>query len=169
MLTLLNDTLSTALFRDAPPRLVYALGSTDGHSAERVQNFHKSSPLPALRDALPEIHVLPRARHVAQPALPSAIACARCFFQSWKLVGALRPDIVVTNGPATGAIVSVAAVLREALIGERCQVVYVESLARVRTLSLSGHVLYYVADRFLVQWPELAERFPRAEYYGRLC
>lgn len=47
---------------------------------------------------------------------------------------------------------------------------YVESIARVRTLSLSGKLLYLsrLTDEFLVQWPEMAERFPRARYIGRL-
>jgi beta-1,4-N-acetylglucosaminyltransferase len=46
----------------------------------------------------------------------------------------------------------------------------VESIARVRKLSLSGTILYYtrMADRFLVQWPELQRRFPRSIYAGRL-
>jgi len=26
-----------------------------------------------------------------------------------------------------------------------------------------------VAHRFVVHWPELARRYPRAEYLGRIC
>lgn len=43
-----------------------------------------------------------------------------------------------------------------------------ESFARVTALSLSGKILIYFADRFLVQWPELAKRYPKAEYVGIL-
>jgi beta-1,4-N-acetylglucosaminyltransferase len=51
-----------------------------------------------------------------------------------------------------------------------CRIVYVESIARVRKLSLSGKILYYsrMVDRFLVQWPELQVRFPCSIYAGRL-
>lgn len=45
-----------------------------------------------------------------------------------------------------------------------------ESIARVRKLSLSGNILYLsrMADRFLVQWRELQQRYPRSTYAGRL-
>lgn len=36
--------------------------------------------------------------------------------------------------------------------------IFVESWARVKTLSLSGRLLKPFVDRFLVQWPQLAER-----------
>lgn len=51
-----------------------------------------------------------------------------------------------------------------------CRVIYVESIARVRKLSLSGTILYHtrMADTFFVQWPELQARFPRSSYAGRL-
>jgi beta-1,4-N-acetylglucosaminyltransferase len=39
----------------------------------------------------------------------------------------------------------------------------------VKGLSLSGRLLYPIADRFVVQWPQLAELHPRAEYLGRIC
>jgi beta-1,4-N-acetylglucosaminyltransferase len=46
--------------------------------------------------------------------------------------------------------------------------VYVESFARVKTLSLSGKLLYPFVDRFIVQWPGLKEKWTRAEYLGVL-
>lgn len=51
-----------------------------------------------------------------------------------------------------------------------CRIIYVESIARVRKLSLSGSILYLsrMADRFLVQWRELQQRYPRSTYAGRL-
>jgi hypothetical protein len=50
------------------------------------------------------------------------------------------------------------------------RIIYVESIARVRKLSLSGTILYLtrMADKFMVQWPELQQRFPRSTYAGRL-
>jgi beta-1,4-N-acetylglucosaminyltransferase len=51
-----------------------------------------------------------------------------------------------------------------------CRILYLESIARVHKLSLSGYILYLsrMADQFFVQWPELQERFPRSTYAGRL-
>lgn len=50
------------------------------------------------------------------------------------------------------------------------QIVYVESIARVTSLSLSGKILYHtrVADLFMVQWPELQSQCPLSKYCGRL-
>lgn len=47
---------------------------------------------------------------------------------------------------------------------------YLESIARVSSLSLSGRILYdlRLANLFFVQWPDLQNRFPRSSYVGRL-
>jgi beta-1,4-N-acetylglucosaminyltransferase len=39
----------------------------------------------------------------------------------------------------------------------------------VKTLSMSGHIMYHVADKFVVQWEGLRDRYPRAIYAGVLC
>ena len=48
-----------------------------------------------------------------------------------------------------------------------CRIVFVESLCRVETLSLTGKILQYVADEALVQWPGLADKYPRTKYIGK--
>lgn len=49
-------------------------------------------------------------------------------------------------------------------------VIFVESFCRVTSMSLTGKLLYYMADRFVVQWPELQRKYPkRTEYVGVLC
>lgn len=35
-------------------------------------------------------------------------------------------------------------------------------------MSLSGKIVYQIADRFVVQWPLLKDKYPRAKYMGRL-
>uniref|UniRef100_A0A0E0LBY5 UDP-N-acetylglucosamine transferase subunit ALG14 n=1 Tax=Oryza punctata TaxID=4537 RepID=A0A0E0LBY5_ORYPU len=47
---------------------------------------------------------------------------------------------------------------------------YIESIARVKKLSLSGLLLYRlrIADQFFVQWPQLQQKYPRACYAGCL-
>jgi beta-1,4-N-acetylglucosaminyltransferase len=48
-------------------------------------------------------------------------------------------------------------------------VVYVESICRVESLSLSGKLLLPFTDHFLVQWPNLVSKYPKARFIGRLC
>jgi hypothetical protein len=50
------------------------------------------------------------------------------------------------------------------LLGIR--LVYVESVTRTSSLSLSGRLVYRFADHFFVQWPELAAKLGRAEFAG---
>jgi beta-1,4-N-acetylglucosaminyltransferase len=84
------------------------------------------------------------------------------------------PDLIITNGPATGVIVVLAALIlrffdfRGANSRGKCKTVYVESFARVTSLSLSGKLLVKVVDRFLVQWPQLEKAGGRAEFWGVL-
>lgn len=51
---------------------------------------------------------------------------------------------------------------------DHCPIVYVESFCRVDDISVTGKLLYPIADRFIVQWDKLAEKYSRAEYLGDL-
>jgi beta-1,4-N-acetylglucosaminyltransferase len=81
---------------------------------------------------------------------------------AWRVIGRERPVAMVSSG----AGVAVPFLLVARLRGVRS--VYVESLSRVHSLSLTGRVAYRLADEFLVQWPQLAERLPKARYEGRV-
>jgi beta-1,4-N-acetylglucosaminyltransferase len=45
--------------------------------------------------------------------------------------------------------------------------VYVESLTRIESVSLSGRLVYPLADAFFVQWPRAARR-RRMRYEGSI-
>lgn len=79
---------------------------------------------------------------------------------AWRVVRSTRPRVVLSTGAATA--VPFAWVGR--LHGAR--IVYVESLTRIRTPSLSCRLITPVASRIYVQWPELANAIPRARYAG---
>ena len=71
-----------------------------------------------------------------------------------------RPDVVV----CTGVLATVPMCLLCKLFGKK--LVYIESYAKVRTPTLTGKLLYPLADRFYVQWRELLEFYPKAVYIG---
>ena len=48
------------------------------------------------------------------------------------------------------------------------KMVYVESFARVRDLSLTGKLVYLWVHEFVVQWPQLLASYPGARYLGKL-
>jgi beta-1,4-N-acetylglucosaminyltransferase len=65
---------------------------------------------------------------------------------------------------STGAGLAVPFFLVGRLTGRR--LAYVESLTRTESLSLSGRLVYPLADAFFVQWPEPARRHRKARYVG---
>lgn len=74
-----------------------------------------------------------------------------------------RPDLVVS----TGAEIAIPVVLVAKLFG--IPTVYVECGAQATETSLTGRLMYWLADRFYVQWPELLQKYgPRATMRGSL-
>jgi UDP-N-acetylglucosamine:LPS N-acetylglucosamine transferase len=71
-----------------------------------------------------------------------------------------RPDIIISTGAAPGCIMCLLGKLLSA------KIIWLDSITNVERLSLSGRLVRPFADLFLVQWPELAKRYPNAEYIG---
>jgi beta-1,4-N-acetylglucosaminyltransferase len=79
---------------------------------------------------------------------------------AWRMLHSQPPDLILS----TGAGLSVPFFLIGKLLG--IPLVYVESVTRTEGLSLSGRMVYPLADRFFVQWPESAATARRAEFAG---
>ncbi|MCO5591026.1 hypothetical protein L7F22_045002 [Adiantum nelumboides] len=88
--------------------------------------------------------------------------------QRWK--GGLRYRTILCNGPGTCIPLCFAGFLLKVLGIKWVVIVYIESIARVRRLSLSGLILYKLrlADKIYVQWTKLQEIYPHTEFVGRL-
>jgi beta-1,4-N-acetylglucosaminyltransferase len=84
----------------------------------------------------------------------------RNVFLAVRILLRIRPRAVVT----TGAGVAVPFLYAARAFGRRA--IYVESLARIDQLSLTGRLVYPVATHFFVQWPELAKRYRRGRFVG---
>jgi len=86
---------------------------------------------------------------------------ARNLVVAWRTIRAHDPDVILS----TGAALAVPFFIVGKLHG--CRLVFVESLTRVRGLSLSGRLVYPLADAVFVQWPQAARR-RRARFVGSL-
>jgi UDP-N-acetylglucosamine:LPS N-acetylglucosamine transferase len=89
-----------------------------------------------------------------------ALAWLRNFALAWRVIGTVRPKVVVTTGASTAVPFAWAGRLRGA------RVVFVESVTRIEKPSVSCRLVAPFADRVYVQWPELLEALPRAHYAG---
>lgn len=78
-------------------------------------------------------------------------------FLAWKVISQERPKLIVT----TGAGESVPFVIIGKLFGS--QVVFVESITRVKDISLSAKLVLPLIDRLYVRWASLKAKYPRAE------
>ncbi len=86
----------------------------------------------------------------------------RNLIAAWRLVGEVRPKVILTTGAGVAVPFAWVAKLRGATV------VYVESLARIEGPSLSYRLIAPIADRRYVQWPELAQRLPRSRFVGNV-
>lgn len=83
------------------------------------------------------------------------------FVDAFRVLKKSRPAIIVSTG--AGVAVSFF------LIGKffyGAKLVFVESASRVHTLSFTGRLLYFVADKFYVRSESLSSKYSKATYCG---
>jgi beta-1,4-N-acetylglucosaminyltransferase len=195
-----------SLLRDIDPRRykhrTYVMSSGDDISAGKaehaeriIQSKHSersepSRPGEADQDTGTwDIRVVPRAREIHQPLYTTPLSALRCLLGCLKALNDISttskvvpfeyPDVIIANGPATAVMFILASMILK-FFGVapvwKMKSIYVESFARIHTLSLSGKVLLWmgVCDVFLVQWEGLARTInenrarKKVEYRGFL-
>ncbi|XP_044762983.1 UDP-N-acetylglucosamine transferase subunit ALG14 homolog [Coccinella septempunctata] len=150
-------------FSKFKPRF-YVMANTDQRSYDKVVNFEKekgdSKDFSIIR--------VPRSREVHQSYLTSIVTTLYSILYSVPVVLKTRPDIVICNGPGSCVPICFVCFLLKCLFIKNIQIVFVESYCRVKTFSLTGKIMAYMADNFLVHWLELRHKMRRTEYIGRL-
>ncbi|KAG2652078.1 hypothetical protein PVAP13_1NG331800 [Panicum virgatum] len=111
-----------------------------------------------------------RSREVGQTYITSIATTLLATMHAMWLVISIRPQVIFCNGPGTCFPLCVCAFALKVLGLGWSSIFYIESIARVKKLSLSGLLLYKlrIADQFFVQWLQLQQSYPRAYYAGRL-
>ncbi|KAI9319925.1 oligosaccharide biosynthesis protein Alg14 like-domain-containing protein [Dichotomocladium elegans] len=169
--------------RRLPCKTLCVLGS-GGHTAEMLQLIKALDPerytprcfVIAASDRLSaskvgpgaQIFFIPRVRHVGQGWATVPWSAAKASIAAIGILWKTMPDLILCNGPGSCVPICVAAYVPKLIGFHPIQIVYVESFARVNSLSLTGKLLYPFVDRFIVQWPELQQRYSKAEYCGIL-
>ncbi|XP_072535775.1 UDP-N-acetylglucosamine transferase subunit ALG14 [Salminus brasiliensis] len=146
----------------------YVMADTDKISEDKIRTFEDSRKEKGDNPGQFTIHRIPRSREVRQSWISSVLSTLYALLYSVPLVFRLRPDVVLCNGPGTCIPLCAAALLLGILGLKRVLLVYVESICRVESLSLSGKILYRLADYFFVQWQPLQTKYPKSVYIGRI-
>lgn len=184
-------------FSDALPASIHILLGSGGHSGEmlrmvrnmklekckrtwiytsgdltslgRVQAFEDGVQNQGSENPKPAFFELKRARRVGQSYFSSVFTTFASMLAAFVFAFSTPPpEILLINGPGTCVPLAYALfALKFAGLG-KTRIIYVESLARVSSLSLTGRLVLPITDRFVVQWRQLAEKFHRAEYHGIL-
>ncbi|ESK97111.1 glycosyltransferase family 1 protein [Moniliophthora roreri MCA 2997] len=170
--------LSALDFERYTPR-IYVVSEGDSLSVQKAQALEsKKIPLRNPYDK-PQFKILtvPRARKVHQPLfttpLTASFSLLKCIYYVTVVPLTSAPndyfsDVLIVNGPGTCFVLCLAVFLNKFLGLQAPRVIYVESFARVKSLSLSGKLLQYIVDRFIVQWPTLLIDRKRGECHGWL-
>jgi beta-1,4-N-acetylglucosaminyltransferase len=74
----------------------------------------------------------------------------------------IRPDVVVTTGAHTAVPMCYIA----KLFGKK--VIFIESFAKTSTPTISGRLVYPIADLFIIQWEGMKKHYPKAVYGGSI-
>lgn len=144
----------------------YVIADTDALSVEKVKQFEEPTTSKSNDFYWTTIF---RSRNVHQSYASSVLTTVMAFLRCLPLVYRSRPDVILCNGPGTCVPVVLSAfLLRVFFINTECKLVFVESFCRTETLSLTGKILKYFTNLFVVQWPALADISDRFEYIGNL-
>ncbi|KAK1165277.1 hypothetical protein AOXY_G13769 [Acipenser oxyrinchus oxyrinchus] len=158
--------LMASLSRSYSPRH-YVIADTDKMSEDKIRTLENSQKE---KDTTRQFTIqrIPRSREVQQSWSSSVLTTLYSLLYSVPLVFKLKPDLVLCNGPGTCVPLCASALLLGILGVKKVLIIYVESMCRVETLSLSGKLLYHLSDYFFVQWSTLKEKYPKSTYLGRI-
>lgn len=81
---------------------------------------------------------------------------------AWKVLKKERPDIIISSGAA----VAVPFFYLGKFFGVKT--IYIEVFDRIDTSTLTGKLVYPIADKFIVEWEEMKRVYPKAINLGSI-
>mmetsp|Transcript_16164 Transcript_16164/g.25211 ORF Transcript_16164/g.25211 Transcript_16164/m.25211 type:complete len:221 (+) Transcript_16164:198-860(+) len=143
------------LQRDRYKPITFIIACTDSTSERRYQHSDHLKP--------DSVYRIPRSREVGQSYFTSIFTTLWSIASVFRLVFWTRPDVLICNGPGTCIPVAFSVICLRILGWCEGKLIFVESFCRVESLSLTGRIMYFIADRFIVHWSELQEKYALTE------
>ena len=84
---------------------------------------------------------------------------ANCFISLYYFIK-IRPKYIVTTGTHTAGPICYLG----KIFGSK--VIYIETMANISKKSITGKLIYPIADLFIVQWKSMLKLYPNAVYGG---
>lgn len=140
------------------PRL-YVMADTDTTSMVRVTKEEENN-------VGWTITTIPRSRYVNQTYSSSIISTLYSIVMSIPVVMSFKPELVLCNGPGTCVPICFIAFMMRLFYITDTYIIFIESICRVKSLSLTGKIMLFLADLIVVQWPELKQKYSwRVKYF----
>ena len=121
---------------------LYFIAETDKFSEKKLEQMEISDKKSF------QIVRIPRSREVGQSYVTSAVSTLVATCHCLVPLLLFQPQLLIVNGPGTCLPVALICWVLSSLRISRCKIkiIFVESLCRVQSLSLTGKILQYVAD-----------------------
>ncbi|KAK0460985.1 glycosyltransferase family 1 protein [Desarmillaria tabescens] len=169
--------LSSLDYTRFSPR-IYIVSDGDSLSTQKARDLEYNKCASSSEQNF-AVWTIPRARRVHQSLLSSPLTVLWSLFSCMQHVtfspflsssSAPQPfaDVLILNGPGTCLSLCIAVYVNKFFGFPAPKLIYVESFARVHSLSLSGKLLRPLVDRFVVQWPQPLANGGRGECFGWL-
>ena len=81
---------------------------------------------------------------------------------AWKILRKERPDLIISSGAA----VAVPFFYLGKMMGAK--LIYIEVFDRIDKSTMTGRMVYPIADKFIVQWEEQKKVYPKAINLGSI-
>lgn len=83
-------------------------------------------------------------------------------YEAFNIFRKERPNVILSTGAGPAVPVS--------LVGKffGCSIIFIESFAAVERPTLTGRIMYYIADKFFYQWEKLGKYYPKGIYGGSI-
>lgn len=94
------------------------------------------------------------------PTNRNVINLIRNTFLAIKILLRERPKVIIS----TGAAVAIPFFYIGKILG--CKLMYIEVYDRIDLPTITGKVVYPICDKFVVQWEEQKEFYPKADNWG---
>lgn len=114
------------------------------------------------------INKIPRSRIVGQSYITSIITTLNSVINCIPVVVRIKPDLILCNGPGTCIPICIIVFIMKLFFLSNAKIIFIESICRVKSFSLSGHILMYIADNIVIHWEELKTICKRADCLGQL-
>lgn len=144
---------------------IFVLAESDSTSLSRIPSI--------LGPDFPcEVARMERIRGVGDSLFVAFFRAPGAMWSALRVLWRYEPDIIIANGPGTCIpILFGSRILQFLLLSPRVVRIFTESFCRVKTISLTGRMVYPIVDSFILQWPPsefIKKRFPKAKYLGSL-